>query len=190
MLTTLMIVAFLLVPAVVMGIYFARSFKTGTPSLQFPVLAPLINLQYRPDPPRMAGEWHGTGILFEALKAGGVRATAALSRPSRLRVEIGPRELVMRRAGVIVPDPVPTGDAAFEERFLARCSDKSAGPAIVDSAMRQRLLAQRDVEILGEGDAVHWLLPELRDPDTAETVMDILHGVAAVMENYPRQDHA
>ena len=44
------VLGFVLV-AVPMGIYYWREYKISTPRIQWPVLAPLLKLEYLPDPP-------------------------------------------------------------------------------------------------------------------------------------------
>jgi hypothetical protein len=180
-LTALLITAFALVP---IGIVLARHYKTRTPSLQWPTLARLLNMKYEDNPPRISGQWNGRSISVEAGPTG-VRAVANLSKPSRLRIEIGPRELVTSRSGMLVPDPAPTGDSAFDERFLLRSSDKAAGLKILDPVLRQRLMAQMDVDILGLGQAVIWTLPELKEPATLEAMLDVLTVISEEMERLP-----
>lgn len=170
--------------AISAGVYYARKRKLSTPSLQWPVLAPILDMHYAADPPSLSGQWNGRSVRLAQLPDG-IVASAPLSGTSRLRFEIGARELVAKRAGMIVPDPVPTGDAAFEERFLARCNDPAAGAAILEPVLRQRLLSFPHVDILGEKSVVLWRLPEARDPDTVEFVFDILTVIAAEMERFP-----
>jgi hypothetical protein len=165
-------------------IYFARQIKTTTPSLQWPVLAQILKFQYQDKPPRLLGDFEGRHVSAEPHN-GGVLVSMQLSRPSRLRVEVGPREDVARRAGMIVPDPVMTGDAAFEARLLARCSDKAAGVSIFDPALRQNILAQPFVDSLGIGDKIQWMLPELKEPETLERVLEVMTAIAAEMERFP-----
>ena len=108
-----------------------------------------------------------------------------LARPSRLRVEVGPKDEVTARAGMVVPDPVTTGDLSFEERLLARCSDKNAGQQLFDPVLRQRLMAQPQVDILGQGAMVQWVVPVVKYPDPAEDLLDTLTVIAEEMERFP-----
>lgn len=180
--------AFILLAVIVIvapiAIYHIRQYKLSTPSLQWPVLARVLSMEYQADPPRIKGQRNGRVILVELHQAG-ARIATSLAKPSRLRVEIGPREEVVRRAGMVVPDPVATGDPAFEERFLARCNDKAAGLRLLDPTLRQRLLAQPHVEILGQGNVAQWLLPFVKEPDPIEEAAEILTAVAEEMERFP-----
>ncbi|MDD5656517.1 MAG: hypothetical protein PHF00_04595 [Elusimicrobia bacterium] len=173
-----------IVVVVPLAFYYIRQYKISTPSLQWPALARVLAMNYAPDPPRITGQRNGRALCVEA-DGTGARVSMALGRPSRLRVEIGPREEVTRRSGMLVPDPVPTGDTAFEERFLARCNDKAAGLKLLDPVLRQRLLAQPFVEILGQGDNVRWLLPWVKEPDPIEETAEILTAIAEEMERFP-----
>ena len=179
--TVLLIVVFAIVPV---GIYYYRQWVMSQPRLQWPVLAKLSNLQFEDKPPRLSGKWNGWNVAVDVYR-GGARVAALLPQASRLRIEIGPREEVTRRAGMVVPDPVLTGDHVFEERLLARCSDKAAGLKIMEPALRQRLFSMKAVEILGKGQMVQCLLPELRDPDSLDHALDILTVIAEEMMNFP-----
>ncbi|MCX5795124.1 MAG: hypothetical protein NTY77_06495 [Elusimicrobia bacterium] len=180
----LFILLALVLVALPMGLFYLREYKTSTPRLQWPVLAPILKLEYLPDPPRMQGTRNGRKVTVDIYKTG-VRVATVLARPSRLRIEIGPKDVVTARSGMLVPDPVVTGDHAFEERFLARCSDKDAGLQLFDPVLRQRLLAQSDVDILGQGAMVQWVVPAVKQPDPAEDLLDILIVIAEEMERFP-----
>lgn len=180
MLIGLLLVLAALVP---LALFYATRFKTGRPSMQWPLLAPIVKLEYKPDPPRLEGLWEGRRVSVRE-KDGKVAIVAGVNPASRLRVEIGPKDEVARRAGVVIPDPVDTGDREFEERLLARVSDKRAGQALLDSALLQRLKGAPVVDILGSGPALQWTLPELRDPDTLENCLDILDVIATEMERH------
>ena len=177
------VLGFVLV-AVPMGIYYWREYKISTPRIQWPVLAPLLKLEYLPDPPRMQGTRNGRQVTVDIYKTG-VRVATVLARPSRLRIEVGPKDDVTARSGMLVPDPVATGDSSFDERLLARCSDKNAGLQLLDPVLRQRLMAQSSVDILGQGAMIHWLVPAAKQPDPMEDILDILTVIAEEMERFP-----
>lgn len=183
MLTGLLVLAFGVVPV---GLYFWREHKTSTPSLQWPVLGKILNLQFEDAPPRLKGSWNGRELSFEALASGGVRATAKLGAVTRLRVECGEKALVTKRAGTVVPDPVDPLLPDFRDRLLARCSDKAAGHVVFDENMQTRLVGMPDVDFVGQGSAVTWSIPALKDPDTAEAVMGALCAVADALEGFPQ----
>ena len=161
-----------------------RHFKTSTPSLQWPGLAGILKFQYQDKPPRLFGQWEGRNVTIE-LHNERVLVTMQLAQPSRLRVEVGPKEEVARRAGMIVPDPVLTRDPAFEDRLLARCSDKSVGPSIFDPTLRQRLMSLPFVEALGVSDKVQWMLPELSQAEGLERVLEVMTAIASELESFP-----
>lgn len=162
----------------------ARHIKTSTPSLQWPSLAEILKFQYQDKPPRLLGQWDGRNVSVE-LHNERVLVTMQLSQATRLRVEAGLKEDVARRAGMIVPDPVLTGDSAFESRLLARCSDKNAGTVIFDPALRQRLMALPFVEALGVGEKVQWMLPELNEAAGLERVLEVMTAIASELESFP-----
>ena len=174
----------LVLVAIPMGVYYWREYKMSTPRLQWPVLASILKLEYTPDPPRMQGTRNGRKVTVDMYKTG-VRVATILARPSRLRVEIGPKAEVTARAGMVVPDPVATGEHAFDERFLARCSDKNAGLQLFDPVLRQRLMAQDTVDILGQGAMAQWIVPAVKQPDPAEDLIDILTVIAEEIERCP-----
>ena len=180
-LAALLALVLVLVPV---GLFVWREHKLSTPSLHWPVLAPILHLEFHDKPPRMTGQWNGRPVVVDVLN-GAVRVAMPLAKPSRLRIEIGPRDEVTRRAGIVVPDPVATGDRDFDARLLARCSDTAVGLQIVDPVLRQRLLAAQHVEILGQGGTVHWMIPAAREPDALEHIMDVLTALAAEMERFP-----
>lgn len=165
-------------------LYFWTRLRVSTPKLQWGLVAGPLRLRFEDNPPRILGDWEGRHVAVQE-HGTAVLVTMGLSQPSRLRVEVGPREEVAKRAGMIVPDPVHTGDQAFDQRLLARCSDRAAGQAVFDPAMRQNLMTLPVVDALGAGDKVQWRLPELQDPDTLERVLQVMTAVANEMERYP-----
>jgi hypothetical protein len=180
--SALIIVLLALVP---FAFYFWREHKMATPSLQWPVLAKILALTYEADPPRMSGNWNGRRIAVEHSE-GKVLLTAWLSAATSLRVECGPKELVTKRAGIVLQDPFEPTDRAFAERLLARCSDKAAGPTVFDSALQQRLRDLPSVDFIGQDTRVVWTLPEFKDPNAAEAVLGALCAVADGLESFPQ----
>jgi hypothetical protein len=165
------------------ALYFYREMQQNTPSLRWPKVATMVHLTYEADPPRMSGQWHGKEVTV-VLRDGQAFIAAILPKPSRLRVEVADKEIVAKRAGMLVHDAVATGDSAFDERLTARCSDKNAGLGLFDPALRQRLLAQPHVDIVGDGNAVRWTVPDANDPDLLEQMLDIVSVIATEMERY------
>lgn len=168
-----------------LGIYLWREHKTSTPSLQWPTLAKILGLQYEAKPPRMSGKWNGRRVAVEPAE-GGVTVTAWLSAATSLRVECGPADLVTKRAGIVLQDPVEPIDRSFRDRLLARCSLKAAGPTVFDAALQQRLAALPQVDFIGEDTRVVWNAPVLKDPDGAEALLGALCAVADGLESFPR----
>ncbi|MDE2491790.1 MAG: hypothetical protein KGM24_13170 [Elusimicrobia bacterium] len=167
------------------GLYAWREHKTSTPSLQWPVLAQILGLAYEAEPPRMSGAWNGRRVAIETA-APGATMTAWLGAATRVRAECGPKELVARRAGIVLPDPVAPADAAFRDRLLARCSEKAAGPTIFDAAMQRRLAALPHVDFVGADTRVVWSLPAVKDPDAVEAALGALCAVADALESFPQ----
>jgi hypothetical protein len=168
-----------------LAIYLLREHKMSTPSLQWPVLAKILGLQYEASPPRMSGKWNGRQIAVEPVD-GGVTVTAWLSAATGLRVECGPASLVTKRAGIVLQDPVEPLDRAFRDKLLARCSVKAAGPTVFDAALQKRLAALPHVDFIGEDTRVVWSAPHLKDPDSAEALLGALCAVADGLESFPR----
>ena len=167
------------------ALYFWVEHKTSTPSLQWPALAKIMNLLYIDAPPRMSGNWNGRRVAVESLPAG-VTLTAWLNAATSLRVECGPADLVTKRAGIVVQDPVEPIDPAFRGRLLARCSDKTAGASVFDAGIQQRLAALPHVDFVGEDTRVVWTAPHLKDIDSAEALLGALCSIADGLESYPR----
>jgi hypothetical protein len=181
----ILVLVAVLVTLVPIALYFWREHKLSTPSLQWPVLAKILAISYQGDPPRMSGNWNGRRVAFETTPQGAA-VTAWLSAETRLRVECGPKELVAKRAGIVLPDPVEPTDAAFRDRLLARCSEKAAGPTIFDAAMQQRLAALPHVDFVGADTRVVWSLPAVKDPDAVEAALGALCAVADGLESFPK----
>lgn len=173
-----------LLAAVPFGLFFWREHRMATPALQWPILAGVLRLQYEAAPPRLSGSWNGRRVAVQT-EDGKVTLTAWLSAATRLRVECGPKELVTKRAGIVLPDPFEAGDRAFRERLLARCSDKAAGPTVFDAAMQQRLAHLPDVDFVGQDTRVVWTVPALKTPDSAEALLGALCAVADGLESFP-----
>jgi len=166
------------------ALYFWREHKVSTPSLQWPALAKILALTYEDAPPRMSGSWSGRRVAVQT-EGGAVTATAWLGAATRLRVECGPKELVTRRAGLVLPDPLEASDPEFRERLLARCSEKTAGPTVFDAALQQRLARLPHVDFVGQDTRVTWTVPALKDPDSAEALLGALCAVADGLESFP-----
>ena len=167
------------------ALYFWVEHKTSTPSLQWPALAKILSLQFFTSPPRMSGNWNGRRVAVES-GPGGVTLTAWLSAETSLRVECGPADVVTKRAGLLVQDPVEPLDPAFRAKLLARCSDKAAGGSVFDAGIQQRLAALPHVDFIGEDTRVVWNAPALKDPDGAEALLGALCAIADGLESFPR----
>ncbi len=156
------------------------------PADAWPRLAERLKLAFEAKPPMLRGDRNGRAVTVRVGKeASEVIVAAMLRKPTRARLEIGPKDLVTSRAGSMIPDSVAVEDAAFSARFLARCSDKAAGPKLLGAALRRRLLARPDVDIVGEGATVIWKLSAAKDAETLETALDVVSALAEELEAYP-----
>ncbi len=165
--------------------YFWRDHKLSTPSLQWPGMRTILGLEYEANPPRLGGTWNGRKVAIESLE-GGVTVTAWLNAETSLRVECGPKEVVTQRAGMLVPDAVEPVETAFKQRFLARCSDKNAGPIVFDATMQQRLADLKVVDFVGEQYRVVWRVPVVSDVGETEALLGALCAVADGLESFPK----
>ncbi len=163
--------------------YFWRERELRTPSRRWPRLAGLLGLAYEASAPRMSGTWNGRRVAVETAP-GGATLTVWLSRPTRLRVECGPKDEVSRRAGILIPDPVEPLDADFRARLLARCSDKAAGPVVFDAAL-QRRLAGADLDATGAETRVIGRTALVADIDRLENQLACLCALADGLEQFP-----
>lgn len=165
--------------------YFWHEHKLNTPALQWPAMKGVLGLEYEANPPRLGGNWNGRKVAIESPE-GAVTVTAWLNAETRLRVECGPKELVTRRAGVVVPDAVEPVEIAFRDKMLARCSDKAAGVIVFDSTMQQRLASLAAVDFVGEQFRVVWKVPVVKDLNETEALLGALCAVADGLESFPK----
>lgn len=181
MLSLLLMLTALAIPFI---IYFVRQQQATVPSLRWPKLAEMLGLKYKANPPTLEGQREGRAVTA-VLQGDKVKLSMALRKPTRLRLEVGPKDLVTKRAGIVVPDPVPTGENAFDERLLVRCNDRAAGTKLMDSAVRQRIFAQADVDFVAQAGTIQWTLSELVDPDVLGELFEITATLAQELETYP-----
>lgn len=165
--------------------YFWRDHKLNTPSLQWPAMKGILGLEYEANPPRMGGAWNGRKIAIET-EEGGVVLTAWLNAETSLRVECGAKELVTKRAGMLVPDTVAANEPSFRDRLLARCSDKVAGLLVFDATMQQRLADLSAVDFVGEQFRVVWKVPVVREINETEALLGALCAIADGLESFPK----
>ena len=165
--------------------YFWREHKLNTPSLQWPSMRSVLGLAYEANPPRLGGAWNGRKVAIESGE-GGVTITAWLNAETRLRVECAPKEIVTKRAGMLVPDAVESAATAFREKLLARCSDKAAGLLVFDATMQQRLAELTSVDFIGEQYRVVWKTNIVRDLNETEALLGALCAVADGLESFPK----
>ncbi|MBI5245636.1 MAG: hypothetical protein HY923_00520 [Elusimicrobia bacterium] len=165
--------------------YFWREHKLNTPSLQWPSMRTALGLTYEANPPRLGGAWNGRKVAIES-GADGVTITAWLNAETRLRVECAARELVTKRAGMLVPDAVEPVETAFKQKLLARCSDKAAGPLVFDATMQQRLSDLSHVDFVGEQFRVVWKAPVVKELNETEALLGALCAVADGLESFPK----
>ncbi|MDP3544424.1 MAG: hypothetical protein Q8T11_18320 [Elusimicrobiota bacterium] len=165
--------------------FFWRDHKLNTPSLQWPGMKTVLGLQYEANPPRLGGAWNGRKVAIESTESGAV-VTAWLNAETRLRVECGPKDVVAKRAGMVVPDALEPAVSAFRDKLLARCSDKNAGPLVFDVTMQQRLAELPVVDFVGEQFRVVWRVPVVKDIDETEALLGALCAIADGLESFPK----
>lgn len=165
--------------------YFWHEHKLNTPALQWPAMKKVLGLEYEASPPRLGGNWNGRKVAIES-RDNAITVTAWLNAETRLRVECGPKDLVTKRAGVVVPDAVVPIEIAFREKLLARCSDKAAGTLVFDSTMQQRLANLAAVDFVGEQFRVVWKVPVVSDLDQTEALLGALCAIADGLESFPK----
>lgn len=165
--------------------YFWRDHKLNTPSLQWPAMKSVLGLQYEADPPRLGGAWNGRKVAIES-GADGVTVTAWLNAETSLRVECGPKDVVTKRAGMVVPDALVPGVTAFRDKLLARCSDRNAGALVFDATMQSRLADLPAVDFVGEQFRVVWKVPYVRDINETEALLGALCAIADGLESFPK----
>ncbi len=165
--------------------FFWRDHKLNTPSMQWPAMKGILGLEYEANPPRLGGAWNGRKIAIETAE-GGVVLTAWLNAETSLRVECGLKDLVTKRAGMLVPDAVEPAVTEFRDKLLARCSDKNAGPIVFDATMQQRLAGLAVVDFVGEQFRVVWKVPVVRDINETEALLGALCAIADGLESFPK----
>jgi hypothetical protein len=178
---TIIIAAVVLVAIV---LFFANSIRRRTPSEQWPLLAPNLKLGYEDDPARMTGDWVGRHVQVLSLPAS-VSLTMWLKTPTRLRVECGPKDAVAKRPGYSSAESVAAVDAAFRDKFLARCSEKNPGAVVFDGALQIRLSDMPRVDFVGSDQSVIWTLPDLKDQAEAESIFGALRVIVDSLERFP-----
>lgn len=169
---------------VLMIVYFVRQMRATKPSIVWPRIAAALDFKYDPAIPSLEGAHEGRKAAVADLKTA-AKIVLQLKKRSRLRVEVGPKALVTKRAGIVVPDAVPTGDFEFDERFLFRCNDKAAGERMMEQTLRQRLAAQAAVDFVGQDDSIQWTVPLVNDSEVLDEIFACMTAVAIEMENYP-----
>ena len=167
--------------SVPLGIYAWRESRHRNPATRWPQLAENVQFAYSPAPPRLGGQWKGRRMT---LTAGDSEATlsAQLAAGRTLRVEIGPRAVVEKAAGMVVPDRIELGDAAFEKRYLVRSTPAEIGQNAVDPSMRQRLLQLPDVRVLATGQELRMGIPCPTEAGELRTYFDIAASLAESMD--------
>lgn len=165
--------------------YFWREHKLNTPSLQWPSMKTVLGLEYEANPPRLGGSWNGRKVAIESTPEGAT-VTAWLNAETSLRVECAAKELVTKRAGMLVPDAVEPVETAFKLKLLARCSDKAAGPIVFDATMQQRLADLQHVDFVGEAFRVVWKVPVVKEVNETEALLGALCAVADGLESFPK----
>lgn len=163
--------------------YFWRESRLRDPALRWRAAAEDLRLEFKA-PASLIGRWNEREMAWRVEAEG-----AALSCrfvPSRpVRLEIGLKEDVERRAGIVVPDRVAFADPSgsdFEERFLARCQPAELGPALVDAVVRRKIAGFPFVRVVAAEGSLDLKFPMLLDADRLRAAMEIAVSLAETLE--------
>jgi hypothetical protein len=178
-----MIIVIILIALVPLYLFFSYQMKRSSPTEQWPVLAPDLKLVYETDPSRMTGAWGARRVQINTL-SNNVTLTMWLNTPSRLRVDCGPKDEMAKRPALIAPYPVAALEPEFD-KWLARCSDQAAAPAVFDSALQGRLAFMPEVDFVGNESSVIWTVPRLKELTQAQAILHALNAVAETLERFP-----
>ena len=151
------------------------------PSARWPDVATDLGLKFLLDPPRMEGLYKGRNFRVGMDPAGAMAVTGLRGRPG-LRFEIGPKAMVERSAGMVVPDRVTLNDSAFEKRYMVRSTPIELGEVAADPALRQRLLKLPDVHVIAVSDRVVIKTPFPSDASDVRSYLDVASSVADALE--------
>lgn len=154
-----------------------RESRLKNPASRWPELAPQLELQFLPEPPRLEGIYKGKNFRILAEGENATVTTGLRGQPG-LRVEIGPKERVEKDSGMIVPDRVAINDPAFEKRYLVRCTPLDMSHMAADHSLRQRLLSLPDIHILAITDRVVVTVPFPTEASEIRNYLDIAVSIA------------
>lgn len=156
-----------------------REAKAKNPSSAWPPLAPALEFKFEDKPPRLSGNWKGHNMLLtynensgEAILQVGVRGQQGM------RIELGPKAMLEKEAGMIVHDRVDLGDRQFEERYLLRSTPKEIGESAFDPNVRQKVANLPDLRILAQGETLVVRTEPVTDPDHLREMLDVAASVA------------
>lgn len=119
-----------LVALIPIGLYFWREHKLSTPSLQWPVLAKILSLQYEANPPRMSGLYEGRRVAVEAAPGGAAELLAGEAAADRWVLEPGSGRAREYVAGAAGRAPVLSPARLKALARLARALDAWRGGAV------------------------------------------------------------
>ena len=171
------IVAVLFGVGVPVGFWLWRESRLKNPATRWPELAPYLEMKYLGDPPRIEGAWKGRTFRLTAEGEEALVITGANARKG-IRVEIGPKEMVEKAAGMVVHDRVVLNDFNFEKRYLLRGTPPELGEQACDPSMRQRLMSLPDVHILALPDRVVVRVPFPTEASQIRNYLDLAGAVA------------
>lgn len=134
----LLIAGIVLGLALPIGIYLVRESRYKNPAARWPALAASLGFSYAEEPPRLSGRWKEREILLTAVEGGAV-LSCALRPGGAFRVEAGPKELLEKEAGMVVPDRVRIPDSALDAKLLVRAQPEEAGAALDLNVLRRLL---------------------------------------------------
>lgn len=175
------LVALILGIGIPFGWWLWRDSRLKNPATRWPDLAPQLEMKFLPEPPRLEGAWKGRAFRVLAEEGRASVVTGARAK-TKLRLEIGPKEMVEKAAGMVVPDRVPMNDYAFDKRYVVRCTPHELGELAADPSLRQRLMQMPDLHIIALQDRVVVRAPIPTEASQIRNYLDIASSVADSIE--------
>jgi hypothetical protein len=179
-----MLIFIALVALVPIGLFLSHLLRQNDPSQQWPILATGLKLSYENDPARITGDRGGRRVQIIVIPTG-VTVTMWLKRPTDLRVECGPKDVVAQRSKESMPTAVPVLDELFGKKYVGLCSDPAAAAGVFDAALQIRVSDMERVDFVGHGASVIWSLPSLKREAEAAAILDALTAVSESLERFP-----
>ncbi|MFA6093580.1 MAG: hypothetical protein WC986_11580 [Elusimicrobiota bacterium] len=158
-----------------------REKRYYTPSSRWPSIAGNIGFAYQENPPRLQGRWKDREILISD-EGTLIRVSAATKTSGSYRVEAGPKALLEKEAGMVVPDRVELQDARLSQALLARAYPAQAGQAL-DLTLLRKLAAFPEARLIGTpGKAELILNSSLSEANQLRQAADIVVCLADALD--------